>query len=687
MIGEMLERRYRVDAPIARGGMSTVYRGLDTRLDRPVAIKVMDPQFAGDPAFLTRFEFEARAVARLKHPALVAVYDQGSDRNHVFLVMELVDGGTLRELLRERGPMPPHAVAAVVAPVLDALAVAHRAGLVHRDVKPENILISDTGEVKIADFGLVRAAAAATTTSNSVILGTAAYLSPEQVTSGIADTRSDVYSTGVLMFELLTGTTPFTGDTSLSIAYQRIHDDVPRPGSRIPGVPAQFDRLVAEATHREPAHRFADAGEMAAALRSVSEQLELPSYRVPAPRRSAQHQSAQVAPARPQPAPAPPTEVHPNSAARPNPAATTVLASGVAPAVAATTALGTGSPPPGGIQHTRAVTAQTARPATVDGDSDFDDGSDFGDDHPGHDDPHAHFVEARRKSRRATLIWLLVIAVLALALGFGGWWMGSGRYTAVPSIDGLTKDTAVTALQDAGLSPDIQGQYSDAQPIDTVIGTDPASGSRVTKGSTVALLTSLGRPTVPPIPAGGDVSALGAQLADRTLVAVDGGDTFSSKIPIGGVAALDPAPGTEVAVGSSVKVITSKGSPPVDIPDVKGMSENAARAALDKVGISVSTTRTTFDDAVEGGGVIGTDPAVGSSVNAGTSVVLLISDSVKVPSLIGRSVSSAREELGRLGLEITVRQLTQNDSSVIISQSVKNDLVAKGTDISVVAIP
>lgn len=298
MIGEMLERRYRVDAPIARGGMSTVYRGLDTRLDRPVAIKVMDPQFAGDPAFLTRFEFEARAVARLKHPALVAVYDQGSDRNHVFLVMELVDGGTLRELLRERGPMPPHAVAAVVAPVLDALAVAHRAGLVHRDVKPENILISDTGEVKIADFGLVRAAAAATTTSNSVILGTAAYLSPEQVTSGIADTRSDVYSTGVLMFELLTGTTPFTGDTSLSIAYQRIHDDVPRPGSRIPGVPAQFDRLVAEATHREPAHRFADAGEMAAALRSVSEQLELPSYRVPAPRRSAQHQSAQVAPDR-----------------------------------------------------------------------------------------------------------------------------------------------------------------------------------------------------------------------------------------------------------------------------------------------------------------------------------------------------------------------------------------------------
>lgn len=679
LIGEMLERRYRVDAPIARGGMSTVYRGLDTRLDRPVAIKVMDPQFAGDPAFLTRFEFEARAVARLKHPALVAVYDQGSDRDHVFLVMELVDGGTLRELLRERGPMPPHAVAAVIAPVLEALAVAHDAGLVHRDVKPENILISDSGEVKIADFGLVRAAAAATTTSNSVILGTAAYLSPEQVTSGIADTRSDVYSAGVLIFELLTGTTPFTGDTSLSIAYQRIHDDVPRPGSRIPGVPAQFDRLVAEATHREPAHRFADAGEMAAALRSVCEQLDLPAYRVPAPRRSAQHQSAPPA-AGPSPRAraVPAADAPPTAGARPAAAATTVLAAGAAASPAATAVFGTATSSaaaPGGIQHTRAVTAQTARPATVD---------------DGHLDPvltQGHAEDARRKSRRTTLVWLLIVALLALALGFGGWWMGSGRFTAVPATDGLTKDGAVTALQDANLAPELHGEYSDDQPLDTVIRTDPASGSRVSRGSTIALMTSLGRPTVPPIPAGGDASATTAQLTERTLHPVDGGKAFSSKVPLGAVAALDPAPGTEVAVGSAVKVITSKGSPPVDVPDVKGMSEDAARAALDKVGIAVSDTKTTFDDSVDGGDAIGTDPKIGSSVKAGTSVVLMISDAVKVPSLIGRSVSSAREELERLGLELSVRQLTKNDSSVIVSQSQKNDRVASGTTISVVAIP
>ncbi|NMK93634.1 serine/threonine protein kinase, partial [Staphylococcus capitis] len=217
MIGAVLDGRYRIEAPIATGGMSTVYRGLDTRLDRPVAVKVMDSRYASDSGFLARFRLEARAVARLRHPGLVAVFDQGMDGRHPFLVMELIDGGTLRELLRERGPMPPHAVAAVFNPLLGGLAVAHRSGLVHRDVKPENVLISDDGEVKLADFGLVRAVAEAGITSTSVILGTAAYLSPEQVRTGSAGPRSDVYSAGILMYELLTGSTPFTGDTPLAL--------------------------------------------------------------------------------------------------------------------------------------------------------------------------------------------------------------------------------------------------------------------------------------------------------------------------------------------------------------------------------------------------------------------------------------------------------------------------------------
>ncbi|MGH3583175.1 MAG: protein kinase domain-containing protein [Mycobacterium sp.] len=289
LVGIVLDGRYRVDALIATGGMSAVYRGLDLRLDRPVACKIMDSRYAGDQQFLTRFQREARAVARLKDPGLVAVYDQGIDGQHPFLVMELIEGGTLRELLRERGPMPPHAVAAVLSPILGGLAAAHRAGLVHRDIKPENVLISDDGEVKIADFGLVRAVAEAKITSTSVILGTAAYLSPEQVSTGDAGPGSDVYGVGILAYELLTGAAPFTGDSALSVAYQRMDHDVPPPSAAITGVPPQFDQFISRATRRDPEDRYADAAAMSDELHRIVDELGLPPFRVPAPRNSAQH--------------------------------------------------------------------------------------------------------------------------------------------------------------------------------------------------------------------------------------------------------------------------------------------------------------------------------------------------------------------------------------------------------------
>ena len=286
LIGTSMEGRYRIDALIARGGMSAVYLGVDLRLGRAVAIKVMDARYGSDALFLRRFEFEARAVAGLRHPGLVAVYDQSVDFGTAFLVMELVEGGSLRELLRERGPMPPHAVVAVADPVLGALGTAHRAGLVHRDVKPENVLISEHGEVKVADFGLVRAVAEAGVTSASVILGTAAYLSPEQVESTTADARSDVYSMGVLIFEMLTGRTPFRGDTPLALAYQRLSYDVPAPGDVIAGVPAELDEVVLRATERNPAARYPDGFAMREAILRAADDLDLPPFTVPAPRHS-----------------------------------------------------------------------------------------------------------------------------------------------------------------------------------------------------------------------------------------------------------------------------------------------------------------------------------------------------------------------------------------------------------------
>lgn len=673
MVGIVLDGRYRIEAPIARGGMSTVYRGTDLRLDRPVAVKVMDPQLAADPQFRTRFEFEARAVAKLSHPGLVAVYDQGLDGEHAFLVMELVEGGTLRELLRERGPMPPHAAAAVTAPVLGALAVAHRAGLVHRDVKPENILISDSGEVKIADFGLVRAVAAATTTSRSVILGTAAYLSPEQVTVGNADARSDVYSAGVVLFEMLTGRTPFTGDTSLSVAYQRVEKDVPDPGSCIDGVPPEFDRLVRRATEREPGQRFDDAGTMAEALGEVCDTLQLPRYRVPAPRPTGRQDAAEPgassSPVAAQPVETGAATVSPQ-APSPSPAsAVTVVHSG-APATAVMSPVPAGSAPMA-TQHTRvATTAQQSRayvPAPV---------------------QRPDYALERRTQRHRTLGWIIAVLVVALLLGYGGWWLGAGRLATVPVIAGLDRVAAVSALEASGVPTEIRGEYSDDAPLDAVLGTDPVAGERVSDGETVALLVSLGRPTVPKLPGGGDRTTVEDELRRRTFEPVDGGTAFSNTVPEGGVAALDPGPGTELAVGSSVKVIVSKGSSPVEMPDVSGKKPDAARSQLEQAGLTVVDTREVFDPDVDNGQVSTTDPAAGTRVGAGSGVTLLVSNAVKIPSLLGRTVSAARDELERLGLDVEVRQVAGTDRSVVIGQSPgAGDRVEPGSTVTLTALP
>ncbi|PWW58416.1 serine/threonine-protein kinase [Actinokineospora spheciospongiae] len=283
VIGSLLEQRYRVDALLARGGMSAVYRGLDTRLDRPVAIKVMDPRFAADPAFVERFEREARSAAKIHHPNVVAVHDQGLDGDNVYLVMELVTGATLRDLLAERGALPAPLAVAIMEPVLSALGAAHRAGLIHRDVKPENVLIGTGGVVKVADFGLVRAISSVGTTKSSVILGTVSYLSPEQVTTGAATARGDVYSAGIVLYETLTGNAPYRGDNALSVAYRHVNDDVPPPSATVAGIPPMLDDLVVRCTRREAGARPADGAAFLMELQHVRTALNLPRMRVPVP--------------------------------------------------------------------------------------------------------------------------------------------------------------------------------------------------------------------------------------------------------------------------------------------------------------------------------------------------------------------------------------------------------------------
>ena len=311
--GALLDGRYRVGALIARGGMSTVYRGVDTRLDRPVAIKVMSPHYVSDPAFLSRFEREARLAASLGHSGVVAMYDQGRDGDLVFLVMELVDGGTLRDLLRERGALSVPVTMSILEPLLAALGAAHAAGLVHRDVKPENVLISAQGAVKIADFGLVRAVTSQTMATGDVILGTVAYLSPEQVATGASDASSDVYSTGIVAYEMLTGQPPFGGDNPMSVAYQHVHSDVPPPSGRAIGTPDALDELIVAATRRDPSARPRDASAFLSALLGIRAQLGLRRVPVPVPQR--------------RPAP-PPMAAQPAYAAQVGASGTRVLAAG-----------------------------------------------------------------------------------------------------------------------------------------------------------------------------------------------------------------------------------------------------------------------------------------------------------------------------------------------------------------------
>ncbi|WP_433238126.1 Stk1 family PASTA domain-containing Ser/Thr kinase [Actinomadura nitritigenes] len=269
LVGQVLDGRYRIESRIARGGMATVYVARDLRLDRTIAIKVMHAGLASDEDFVARFIGEAKAAAALSHPNVVAVYDQRSDGEHVFLVMEYVPGRTLRDALTELGRLGPRAALEIMQPVLAALGAAHRAGLVHRDVKPENVLICEDGTIKVADFGLARAESASKMTKTGMIIGTVGYLAPEQVLQGTADVRSDVYAAGIMLFELLTGRLPHQADTPLAVAYKHVNEVVPPPSSVVPGIPQRVDELVTDATSHEPARRPQDANQYLAEVAEV----------------------------------------------------------------------------------------------------------------------------------------------------------------------------------------------------------------------------------------------------------------------------------------------------------------------------------------------------------------------------------------------------------------------------------
>ncbi len=632
LVGTVLDGRYRVGAMIARGGMSTVYRGSDLRLDRPVAIKVMRPSFAADPSFLTRFEREARSAAGLAHRGVVGVYDQGRDGNVVFLVMELVDGGTLRDLMRQSGALSVSVTMSILEPLLAALGAAHEAGLVHRDVKPENVLISSRGEVKVADFGLVRAVTSQTVATGDVILGTVSYLSPEQVSTGAADPRSDVYSAGIVAYEMLTGSAPYEGDNAMSVAYQHVHSDVPPVTDRAPGVPVEFDDLLLAATRRDPMARPRDAGAFLSALVSLRARLGLARVAVPVPR------AAAAAPGR--------SATGTAVMAPPGPTGTAVTGRTVSGRTADPGRTSVAGHRAGRVDSARtAVRTHTAAHPTVD-----------------HwavpaPEPAPGPTPARRPSRlRRWLLVTLVVVLLGVAAAAGGWWLGSGRWAYAPSPVGIAQQSAESLVRSAGLVPHVSTAPSDTVAQGDVADSRPAPGSRLLRGSDVVLVVSTGRPVVPSVPVGTslDEARRVIQAAHLTPVVDDSADRFDAAVPAGAVIGTEPAGDTSLPIAAPVVVIRSKGAEPQVLPSVAGKSIDDAQNKLLVAGFQLGPPERVFSADQDEGTVLGTDPAEGQLTAAGSTVSLLIATSLTVPSVRGETSTQARSDLESLGFTVTV---------------------------------
>jgi eukaryotic-like serine/threonine-protein kinase len=610
LAGTVLDRRYRVDGPVARGGMSTVYAGTDLRLDRRVAVKVMAPALAHDPTFTDRFVREARSAARLSHPNAVAVFDQGAEDvpagRVVFLVMELVRGGTLRDLLRRRGRLRPDEAVALLEPVLGALAAAHRAGLVHRDVKPENVLIAPDGTVKVADFGLARAVAApSTSTQAGVVLGTVAYVAPEQVVRGAADPRTDVYSAGILLYELLTGVPPYSGDSAIAVAYRHVHDDVPPPSQLAAGVPAALDELVLRATRREPGARPADAGVFLAELGMARADAGLR----PAP-------LAALAPPPPptldlSPVVGPPGG--PASTGGIEPAPTGVLGAGSSSGSTTALPAWAAGPAVAGPAGGRAGTSGTGRVgwpgggpggATAAGWSGGAGGATVAD-WPG---------EQRARRRRGALALLLVL-LLAAGTGGAAWWFGTGRFVEVPPLADLSERAAQERLAGAGLGSEVSREPSDTVDAGRVVRSDPGSGDRVLRGRTITVVVSSGVPrvTVPDVvgktrdEAESQLRAVG--LVPRVVTRPD--DDVDE-----GVVLDQESAGETVERGSAVQLTVSAGDGRVEVPNVLGQSIDSARRQLEDAGFEVRVRSLRI------GNVIRQSPRAGSERQPGSTVTI-----------------------------------------------------------------
>ncbi|WFB10006.1 Stk1 family PASTA domain-containing Ser/Thr kinase [Streptomyces sp. LX-29] len=629
LVGQVLDGRYRVEARIAVGGMATVYRAVDTRLDRVLALKVMHPTLAADAAFVDRFIREAKSVARLAHPNVVGVFDQGTDGTYVYLAMEYVPGCTLRDVLRERGALQPRAALDILEPMLAALGAAHLAGFVHRDMKPENVLIGDDGRVKVADFGLARAVDTATSSSTGTVLGTVSYLAPEQIEHGTADTRADVYACGVVVYEMLTGSKPHTGDTPAQILYQHLNGDIVPPSELVPGLAPELDALVASATARDPEQRPTDAVALLAQAQAAraglgDAQLDL----VPPASRAQEHDNA---------------EDRTSVIARPIP--------------------GGGAPLPAGAGGADAPLGATTRlelpprPAVGQG--------------GGPRPPRTSRLGALSPRRR--MLTLVAAVLLALGIGAGVWYVSYGQFTEVPSVLSLSRAEAERKLRGKGLDVVVKEEFSDAVPKGEVIASKPGVGDRIRNTGTVTITVSKGRPrTEMPNVVGIPLAEAKKKITEAGLSVGKVTRDSSTETPEGTVLATDPRPGTQRRPDTAVAITISMGAP-IDVPDVVGDQVGDAEEDLRQAGFKVEIAVDKVFSEEDAGTVARQSLPGNRKAVKGDTITLTVSKGprmVEVPDVEGENVDDAKEQLEGLGFTVEVDEPLLFAGDEVTDQSV-----------------
>ena len=625
LTGELIDNRYLLQRLIASGGMATIYAGIDTRLDRPVAVKIMHAHLANDEAFVSRFIKEAKATAALSHPNIVSIQDQGWNEGGppaVFLVMELVEGSTLRDFLNQHGVVSIEQMFQLMTPVISALAAAHKIGIIHRDIKPENILISKDGRVKVADFGLARnmAIGQTMTVESSVVLGSVSYLSPEQVQRGVADARSDIYAVGIVLFEMLTGGKPYEGETPIQIAYRHVNDRIPTLQSIKSDIPITISELVHAATAPNPDHRPKDAEELLNKFREIQAQID--------PKKRQMSLELDLPPS-------------------------------MMKSVTKRGKVSVGS----ALEGLKEKTSQliSTKPIKV-------------------SKPEDSIGTKKRKVSKRVKRNRIIALLLLIGLVFGGFRLLNIGKISVPSLVGMSQTEASKSLEPLGLDLEIiEEVFSEDIPKGRVIASEPGGGGKISPDEKVGLILSKGQERIlVPRLNGLTPDVASAQLSSLGLTVGEINEIFDMKIAAGYVIATEPKETMAVKRKAIVNLIVSKGVEQISLQSYVGKGGEQALSELTEMGFDVDAAYK-FSDSVFKGQVISQSPEKMESISKGSKINLAISkgpEFVFVPNVLGKNKNDASLDLENLGLRVKIKGSGKvNNISPAIGAKVKQGAV------------